>query len=70
MGKGRPVIFSSNLVHRPIFNQKSNWKGFRSEKRPLGGHIGGQKSIWSKIDNRRKVPHWKAYDSGNSPIKT
>jgi hypothetical protein len=47
-------------------------KGFRSEKlTPCGvaGHRywGLTRSIWSKIDNGRKVPHWKACDSGNAP---
>jgi hypothetical protein len=53
------TMHSEILQSGPIFNQKSNGKVLMSEKRPLGGHIGGQRSIWSKIDNGRKVPPWK-----------
>jgi hypothetical protein len=54
------------ILHRiPIFNQKLNGQSFRSKKRPLGGHILGQR--WPKSGNRCKAPGWKAYDSSNAP---
>jgi hypothetical protein len=34
---------------------------------PQTTHIGGHRSKWSKIDNSRVAPRWKAYDSGNEP---
>jgi hypothetical protein len=40
------------------------------EKGPLGGRIGAQGSIRSKIDSRRKVPLWKAYGFGDRPTST
>ncbi len=67
MEKSRLCYFDENLQIRPIFNQESNGTGLRSGKRPLVGHIGGQRSICSKIDIGRTVPCWKAKDSNNLP---
>ncbi len=45
-----------------------NWmQQVLSPKKPLESHIGDQRSMWSKIDNRRIAPRWKALDSGNPP---
>jgi hypothetical protein len=64
--KSRLCYFDETLHIRPIFNQESNGKGFRSEKLPLGGHVGGQRSICSKIDIGRIASRWKAYDPRTS----
>ncbi len=58
IGKGKSPACAILMWHfsRPIFNQESNGIGFRSEKRSLVGHIRNQRSMWSKIDSRRKTP--------------
>ncbi len=64
MQKFGPRYFIEILLTRPIFNQELKGQSFRYKKRLLGDHIGGQRSIWSKIGGRRKAPFW---NSGNAP---
>jgi hypothetical protein len=59
------VLFSCGTLCI-IWLPKIDWSVFRSEKWALGGHMRGQMSLLSKIDNGRFTPRWKAYESRNS----
>ncbi len=65
----RPVLFSCCTLDQFVTR---NWmkQVLGAENDPLGVILRGQRSMRSKIYNRRKSPLWKAYDLGNRPTST